>query len=90
MRDVLAIILGIIATLLAVAIILPSSMYAYYQTYDTIDDLNLGEQGNQTRSAMNTGVWGAFNLLSVTPTLIGAASIILILVGVFGYLAIRK
>jgi len=90
MRDVLAIVLGIIVALLAVAIILPSSMYAYYQTYDTIDDLNLGEQGNQTRSTINTNVWGSFSLLSVTPTLIGAASIILILVGVFGYLAIRK
>ena len=89
MRWVTGLILGVIVGLLAVAIILPSGMYAYYQAYDTIDDLNLGTQGNQTRTNINTNVWGAFSLLAVTPTLIGAAAIIMILVAAFAAIKLR-
>jgi len=89
MRWVTGLVLSVIIGLLAVAIILPSGMYAYYQAYDTIDDLNLGTQGNQTRTTMNTGVWGAFNLLAISPTLIGAAAIIMILVSVFAYIKLK-
>ena len=81
---------GAVIALIVIGFLLPVGMYIYYQGYSTVSSQDLGTTGNATRSTVNTNVWGAFNLLSVSPTLVGAGAVITILFAAFAFIYRRR
>ena len=76
------VIVGLAVTLIVVGFVLVIGMNIYYTGYATISNVVLGTTGNTTRDALNTAIWGAFNMATVLPTIIaGSAVVAAILVG---------
>jgi len=77
-----AVIVGLAVTLIVVGFVLVIGMNIYYTGYSTISNVVLGTTGNATRTALNSAIWGAFNMSTVLPTIIaGSAVIAAIMVG---------
>jgi hypothetical protein len=80
------VIVGLAVTLIATGFVLVIGMNIYYTGYSTISNVVLGTAGNATREALNTAVWGGFQMATVLPTIIaGSAIIAAILVGFMFY-----
>jgi len=80
---VIGIVAGAVLGLIILGVYLPVGMWAYYSTYDVIEDLDLGATGNATRTALNTNIWSGFNLFTVSPVVVAAGGLITIVLVAF-------
>jgi len=73
-------VIGLVMALIVTCFVLVIGMNIYYTGYDTIGNVVLGTEGNATRDALHAATWGAFNMTTVLPTIIGGSAIIAALV----------
>lgn len=72
----MGIVLGLVITLVALAVILGVGLLVNANIQKTIGALDLGEAGNATRTVLNDNINAAFNLSAIVPIIAGAALVI--------------
>jgi len=81
-------VIGLVVGLIVCSFVLVIGMNIYYTGYNTIGNVVLGTAGNATRDALHAAVWGAFDMTTVLPTIMGGSAIIAALV--IGFLIYRR
>ena len=69
-------IIGLVVSLIVCCFVLVIGMNIYYTGYETIGNVVLGTTGNATRDALHAATWGAFDMMTVLPTILGGSAII--------------
>lgn len=69
-------VLGLVITLVALGVVLGVGLLVNNQIETTVNALDLGVQGNATRTALYTNINQAFSLSAIVPIIAGAALVI--------------
>lgn len=75
-RGFTAIVIALVITLVALAVILPVGMLVTANIQSIVNAMVLGTAGNATRTVLFANIWSAFNLSAIVP-IIGAAGLII-------------
>lgn len=70
------IVLGLVITLVALAVVLGVGLLVNYQIQTTVEGIDLGEAGNATRNSLYTNINQAFSLSAIVPIVAGASLVI--------------
>jgi hypothetical protein len=70
------IVLGLVITLVALAVVLGVGLLVNYQIQTTVEGIDLGEAGNATRTSLYTNINQAFSLSAIVPIVAGASLVI--------------
>jgi len=85
-----AIVIALVITLVALAIILPVGMLVTANIQTIVNAMALGISGNATRTILFNNIWSAFNLSAIVP-IIGAAGLIIgIILAAFAFRSSRR
>lgn len=76
---------ALVVGLVALGIVIPIGMWISSITFGIIDDVDLGTQGNATRTTLETNIWQAYNLSTILPIIAVAAVIIMAVLGIVIY-----
>jgi len=68
-------------TLVAIALVIGIGLIIQAKVFTVLDGLNLGTQGNATRTSLETNTWSGFDLAAMLPIVIGGAAVITVVIG---------
>ena len=77
-------VLGLVITLISLAVVLVVGIMVIYNLDSTTDAMNLGASGNTTRDALFTNIDTAMNLSIIVPIIAGAGLLIGVVVAYLG------
>jgi len=77
--------LGVVVGLVALGIVLPVGIQTSTQIYTVVNGTQMSTAGRAAFDSLYTGIWGGYQLLSISPTVLAGGAIIAILVASFGY-----
>lgn len=75
-KAMFGIVLGLVITLVALGVVLGVGLLVNYQIQTTLDAMDLGAEGNDTRDALYTNINQAFSLSAIVPIIAGASLVI--------------
>lgn len=75
-RGMFGLVVGLVITLVALGVVLGVGLLVNYQIESTVSNLDLGEAGNATRTAIYANINQAFSLSAIVPIVAGAALVI--------------
>lgn len=75
-KAMFGIVLGLVITLVALAVVLGVGLLVNYQIQTTVEGIDLGEAGNATRTSLYTNINQAFSLSAIVPIVAGASLVI--------------
>lgn len=78
--NVLAIATAAVLGLVALGILLPVGINVATQIYAVTNATNMSAQGRTAFDATFNGIWGGFQLFSISPTILAAGGIITLLI----------
>jgi len=70
------IVLGLVITLVALGVVLGVGLLVNNQIQSTLETMDLGVEGNETRTALYTNINQAFSLSAIVPIIAGASLVI--------------
>ncbi|RLG99279.1 hypothetical protein DRO19_02740 [Candidatus Bathyarchaeota archaeon] len=76
--------LGLVVMLITLAVILPIGLIVVGNLNSTISNMDLGSQGNQTRTSLFNNIYSAMNLAVIIPIVAAAGAIIGIVIYYLG------
>ena len=77
-------VLGLVITLISLAVVLVVGIMVIYNLDSTTDAMNLGVSGNETRDALFANIDTAMNLSIIVPIIAGAGLLIGVVVAYLG------
>lgn len=69
--------------LIVVAFMVGVGMLVTHNVFSILDAKDMGEAGNATRATLEANTWSGYDLCSLLPIVMGAAALIVVLIGVF-------
>ena len=76
--------LGLVVMLVTLAVILPIGLIVVGNLNSTVSNMDLGSQGNSTRTSLFNNIYSAFNLAVIIPIVAAAGAIIGIVIYYLG------
>ena len=76
--------LGLVVMLVTLAVILPIGLIVVGNLNTTVSAMDLGSQGNSTRTSLFNNIYSAFNLAVIIPIVAAAGAIIGIVIYYLG------
>ena len=76
--------LGLVVMLVTLAVILPIGLIVVGNLNTTVSNMDLGSQGNSTRTSLFNNIYSAFNLAVIIPIVAAAGAIIGIVIYYLG------
>jgi hypothetical protein len=77
--------LGVVIGLVALGVVMPVGIQVSTQIYNVVNGSDMSTDGRTAFDALYEGIWGGYNLLSISPTVLAGGAIIAILVASFAY-----
>ena len=74
--------MSLILGLILIAVALPVGLMITGNIHDVVDNMDLGTQGNQTRTSLFNNIYSAFNLSVILPIIL-VAGLLLTALGAF-------
>lgn len=75
-KAMFGLVLGLVITLVALGVVLAVGLMINYNIQATMEGLDLGTQGNATRTSLFTNINQAFSLSAIVPIVAGASLVI--------------
>jgi hypothetical protein len=75
-KGMFAIVLGLVITLVALGVVLGVGLLVNNQIQSTLEDMDLGTEGNATRTDLYNNINQAFSLSAIVPIIAGASLVI--------------
>ena len=75
-RGMTTIIIGLIIMLVLIGVALPVGLHCTSSIKGVIDDMDLGTEGNSTRTKLFNNIYSAYDLSVIVPIIAGAALVI--------------
>lgn len=75
-KAMFGLVLGLVITLVALGVVLGVGLMINYNIQTTVEALDLGTAGNQTRTNLYANINQAFSLSAIVPIVAGAALVI--------------
>lgn len=84
-RAIAMVAVALVVGLVALGIVIPIGMWISSITFGIIDNVDLGADGNATRTTLEANIWSAYNLSTILPIVAVAAVIIMAVLGIVVY-----
>jgi Flp pilus assembly pilin Flp len=89
-RGITALVIALVVSLVALGILIPVGLLVTSNIKTTVDSMDLGSQGNLTRTTLFTNIFQGYNLAAIIPIIAAAGIIISVIIGAFAFRQSRQ